>query len=242
MSASPHRRPDEHRPLVSVVVPVHNCQRYLTQALRSVLDQTYRHLEVVVVDDGSTDGTPEILGRMSHPALRSIRHSHAGTAAALNRGIEETDGALVSFLDADDLWTPTKLALQVAALARDRQLDLVFGHLRQFHSPELTAAQRATIACTARPIPGVHRGTMLIRREVLVGVGPFSSAWRVCEFVDWYARAMALGLRSVVLPDVVMLRRLHSSNSTLSAPETRVEYVRIARAALHRRRAAGRMG
>jgi GT2 family glycosyltransferase len=145
-------------------------------------------------------------------------------------------GAFLAFLDADDLWTREKLELEMAAFAGNPQLDLVFGHVRQFHSPELSEQERASIACPPDPVPGLSKGTMLIRRESFLRVGPFDTAWRVGDFVDWYARAKERGLAAEMLPDVVMLRRLHAHNATRREHDERVDYVRVARAALSRRR------
>jgi glycosyltransferase involved in cell wall biosynthesis len=228
-------------PQVSVVIPVRDGERYLGDAVASVQAQTVRQVEVIVVDDGSHDATPDVI-RELEPAVRAVRQERAGPGAAVNRGVELARGAFLAFLDADDLWLPQKLELQLAALAREPELDLAFGHVRQFHSPDLGGDERAAIACPPEPLPGLSRGTMLIRRESFRRVGPFSTEWRVGEFVDWYARATECGLAVEVLSDVVMLRRLHAGNKTLMAPEARVEYARIARAALHRRRRSPQAG
>jgi glycosyltransferase involved in cell wall biosynthesis len=215
--------------LVSVVVPVRDGEAYLGEALRSVLAQTYSRLDPIVVDDGSRDGTPDVLAGFGD-AVRGVRQKPAGTAAAVNRGIALARGSLLAFLDADDLWTPQKLALQTAALANDPRLDLVFGQVRQFRDPDLP---------TAPPVPGLSKGTMLIRRESFERVGSFDTSWRIGDFVDWYARATEHGLVSEMLPDVVMLRRIHTGNSTSRDPGALVDYARVARAALDRRRARG---
>jgi glycosyltransferase involved in cell wall biosynthesis len=224
-------------PRLSVVIPVRDGARYLRAAVDSVRAQTVRELELIVVDDGSEDATPELI-RALDPPVRGVRQEPAGVAAALNRGVELARGDLIAFLDADDLWVPRKTEVQLAALAADPALHMVFGHVRQFPSPELTASERAAIARSPEPMPGLSKGTMLIRREALARVGPFATEWRVGDFVDWHARATELGLKAAMLPDVVMLRRLHGSNNTREAAAAHVDYVRIARAALARRRAA----
>ncbi len=218
-----------------MIVPVFNGERYLAEALRSVRSQSYSELELIVVDDGSTDSTPDILRAMGD-RLHCVRRPHRGLAAALNQGVELARGAFLSFLDADDLWIPGKLALQVAAFEREPQLDLVFAHVRQFHSPELTAAERAAIVCPERPMRGISTGTLLIRRDAFDRVGPFDTDWMIGEFMDWYARATEAGLRATVLPEVVMLRRLHAHHTRAGARAEGLDYARIARAALRRRR------
>jgi glycosyltransferase involved in cell wall biosynthesis len=221
--------------LVSVIIPVRDCERYLAEAVGSVLDQSFEDVDLIVVDDGSEDATPDVLSALG-PSVRSVRQEPAGTAAALNRGVELARGAFLAFLDADDLWTPRKLERQMALLASNPELDLALGHVRQFHSPELSEQQRAAIACPPGSAPGLTKGTMLVRRESFSRVGAFDTTWRLGEFIDWYARATEYGLASEMLPDVLMLRRLHGRNTTLREPEARVDYTRVVRAALSRRR------
>ena len=227
---------------VGVVIPVRDGERYLAETIRSVLAQTLSPADVVVVNDGSADATATVLREFSD-AVRAVHQAPAGAAAAVNRGVDEVNGDLLAFLDADDLWDPRKLALQVAALARAPELDAVFCHIRHFVSPELSAEEHASIACPAGSSPGISRCTLLVRRSAYERVGPFDSSWVVGEFVDWWSRAVDAGVRSVVLPDVLVDRRLHSGNSAARRLEDRVDYTRIARAALHRRRfrAAGRI-
>jgi glycosyltransferase involved in cell wall biosynthesis len=104
-------------PLVSVIIPTFNRARVVTRAIDSVLGQTYRPVEVMVVDDGSTDGTPEVL-KSYGDAIVSVVQANAGPAAARNRGIRESRGDLVAFLDSDDMWLAAKLQRQVDLLQR----------------------------------------------------------------------------------------------------------------------------
>jgi glycosyltransferase involved in cell wall biosynthesis len=229
-------------PLISVVVPVHNHELYVRQAVESILGQTYEALQVIVVDDGSTDGTPSVLATLSEAAatadsrreLRVVRQRQTGRVQALNRGVDLATGSMLAFLDADDLWMPDKLKRQAKALATAGPSALVFGWVRQFHSPELTAAQRARIACPG-PGPGISRCTMLCYRETFARVGHFDPGLRLGEFLDWYARAKALGMCTSVLEVVVLLRRLHTSNSTRGDTDLR-EYARVLARARQRAR------
>jgi glycosyltransferase involved in cell wall biosynthesis len=195
-------------PDVGVVIPVRDGERYLAETIRSVLAQTLSPADVVVVDDGSADATAAVL-RGFAGRVRAVHQGRAGAAAAVNRGVDEVKGNLLAFLDADDLWDPHKLALQVAALARDPELDAVFCHISQFVSPELSAQECASIACPVGPHPGISRCTLLIRRSAYEHVGSFDGSWAVGEFVDWWSRAVDADVTSIVLSEVLVHRRLH---------------------------------
>lgn len=221
---------------VTVVIPARNAEAYLGEALESVVGQTLPVEEVIVVDDGSVDGTAAVADSFDGP-VRCIRQSASGVGAALNRGVDEASTELLAFLDADDLWSKDKNELQVAALAAADGPDMVFGHVRHFQSPELTAAERDRVLLPAGLAPGYCKGTMLIHRESFRRAGPFATQWRTGEFVDWYARALDAGLRSALLPQAVMSRRLHADNTGLQIPAAQGDYTRVLKAILDRRRA-----
>jgi glycosyltransferase involved in cell wall biosynthesis len=225
-----------NKPLVSVMIGVYNGAPYLAEAIESVLAQSYRPLELVVVDDGSTDGSSDI-ARSYGDSLRYAYQENRGMGAGRNHALRLAAGELFTFLDADDRFVPDKLERQLEALRADPELDLVFGHVREFVSPELTAEQRKTIRPPAPPSPWRAPNLMLIWRESFVRVGPFDEALRVGISVEWYARALEAGLRSHMLPDVVLERRLHLDNNGLRQSESRKQYLHVLKAALDRRRA-----
>jgi glycosyltransferase involved in cell wall biosynthesis len=218
------------------MIAARNAEPYLGEAINSVLAQTLPPEEVIVVDDGSTDGTAVVAEGYGDP-VHCVRQSPSGLGAALNRGLEHAHGDFMAWVDADDLWLPEKQALQMRALTEDAQLDLVFGHVRHFHSPELTAGERSSIALPEGLRAGISRGAMLIRREALERVGRFDTRWTLGDFLDWYARAVDAGLRSAVLPEVVLSRRLHSDNSGIRERDSRSDYARALKVVLDRRRA-----
>ncbi|MDF2765542.1 MAG: glycosyltransferase family 2 protein, partial [Rhodospirillales bacterium] len=115
-------------PLVSVVIPAFNAERFLARTLDSVSRQTYSALEIIVVDDGSLDGTAGIVRQQAalDPRVRLIRQENAGVAAARNRGIAESDGCFVAPLDADDLWHPQKIELQLRRFEERPSAGLVY--------------------------------------------------------------------------------------------------------------------
>jgi glycosyltransferase involved in cell wall biosynthesis len=224
-------------PLVSVMIGAYNAAPYLGEAIESVLGQDYEPLELIVVDDGSTDGTADVARSFTQAKL--IQQENGGNGAARNRAVENASGKLYAFLDADDRFTPGKLSLQKAALDADPGLDMVFGHVREFFSPELDEETRAGLRPPApEAMPWTAPNLMLVRRESFERVGPFTTAVRVGVTVDWFARAQEAGLRHTILPEVVLERRLHTQNNGLRESASRSQYLEVIRQAMERRRAA----
>ena len=226
------------RPLVSCVVPVHDGERFLGEALDSVLEQTYEPLEIVVVDDGSTDGTAEVAAGYGE-AIRYFHQENAGPSAARNRGVEASRGELIAFLDADDLWVPEKTATQVRALRERPELDFCVGHVRNFWIDELAEeAERLKGAGGDRAMPGYVTGTLLARRSLFdEQVGLFDPDLAHGDATDWFVRCRAEGVRGELLSDVLLRRRIHESNrSRTLADHSRDEFLRLLKAQLDRRR------
>lgn len=223
------------------MIPVFNGERYLRAAIESALAQTHPAAEIIVMDDGSTDGTATVAHSFGDK-VRYHRHDHAGIVPTRNAAVQYARGPWLAFLDADDLWLPEKLSRQFAAIQTDPTLEMVFGHLLQFVSPELDAAARAALQCPATPESGWHCGTMLVRKEVFARVGLFNPQWRAGEFIDWHTRAQEKGVRMQMLPDVVMHRRLHLTNTMRQQKATTQDYTLILKQMLDRRRAAAKEG
>jgi glycosyltransferase involved in cell wall biosynthesis len=222
---------------VSAVIAVCDGERYLAAAIESALAQTVPPDEILVVDDGSTDGTAAI-ARGFGGIGRCLQGSHAGLSATLNRGIEAARGQHLAFLDADDLWLPEKLAIQTRALAADPGLEAVFGHVEQFVSPDVAPEARPALPEAMRVAPGYFTGALLIRAAAVRRAGPFDPQWQVGNFVDWYLRAQEAGVRDAMLPEIVLRRRLHADNMGVRERESRRAYARILKHALDRRRAS----
>ena len=222
------------RPLISTIVPVYNGERYLAAALESALGQRYRPIELVVVNDGSTDGSAEV-SRKYAGQVRYFHQPHAGAGRARNAGVDLATGAYFAFLDADDLWPPDRLERQMEALDADGSLDIVYGQMQQFISPELPDAVKARLRCPLGNMPSRLPSTMLIRRDAFFRVGYFGLT--IGEAVDWAMRATELGVNSTMLSALVLKRRVHATNRSMLTRETRSEYVKYVKASLDRRRA-----
>jgi len=225
----------ESMPFISVIVPVYNCEDYLAEAINSVLNQHYPRIEIIVVDDGSTDGSAEAAKHFQSKA-RYVYQPRSGAGAARNRGIGLSKGQYLAFLDSDDIWEENKLTYQMEAFHDDPDLDIVFGHVKQFYSPELDESIKRKIYCPAEKMPGYYTGAMLIKRASFVRVGLFESSLKIGEFMDWYLKAKECGLKSIVLPDIVAKRRIHGANQSIHEKQYQSDFVKILKKSLDRRR------
>jgi len=219
---------------VSVIIPAFNAARFLRAAIESVLFQSVAAQEIIVVDDGSSDPTLNV-AKSFGDRLKVFSRPHLGGSQALNFGIENAAGEAIAFLDADDLWARDKLQLQMAALGRDDALEAVFGHVVQFIG-EAPREQGPSNDLESRKQPGAVKSAMLVRAPALRRVGLFDRGFKTADFPEWYARAVSLNLRSLMLSEVVAFRRIHETNtSRIKRAELYSDYLKLARAAINRR-------
>ncbi len=163
-------------PLISVIIPAYNNGQYLLEAIQSVLAQDYPNIELIVIDDGSTDDTRQLLDACAD-SLTWQYQENAGIAGARNAGYRLARGDFIAFLDADDVYTPGRLRLQMSAFDDEPALDCVQGHMQQFVSPELPVDFAQGIrGQTAAVIPAPLASTTLIRRTAYDRVGPWDQA------------------------------------------------------------------
>lgn len=219
---------------ISVVIPVYNGARHLAAAIESVLRQTVPVLEVIVVDDGSTDHSADIARRFGDQVCL-LNQPNSGAAVARNFGIQHAQGNFLAFLDADDLWSERKLEWQLRALKEPPYPEVVYGMAEEFYSDELDDTAKRSIRPLKSIQPAHVAGAMLISSENFHRVGFFNPELRIAETVEWFARARELQLKEVVIPEVVLQRRIHSSNSGLRI--SKMEYVRVIKESLDRRSA-----
>jgi len=224
-------------PLISCVVPVFNGERYLGEALDSILAQTYRPLEIIVVNDGSTDGTEAIAGRYGDQ-IRYFGQQNAGPAAARNRGLSAMLGDFVAFLDADDLWHREKLERQMTCFGARPELDYCVTHIQNFWVPELREEEeKFRDHRIRRPAPGYITATLLARRIVFERVGKFNTSVKYGDAAEWFLRAKENRAVGELLPDVLTYRRLHQANRTrLQGAASREQFLKIVKDSLDRRR------
>jgi glycosyltransferase involved in cell wall biosynthesis len=204
-------------PRVSVVIPAYNCERYIGESVQSVLDQTYHDLEVIVVDDGSTDSTAGVVCDMTDCRIRLIRESNGGQASARNSGIRIACGELIAFNDGDDVWAPNKLELQIAHLDAHSDLGCVYCLIENFWDDGTVGSSgfqrklRGWVFPEMLEDPFICTQQALIPRKVLDECGPFDETFRMAGQSLLFLR-LAMRYPIDYIDQVLVWRRRHEQN------------------------------
>ena len=218
--------------LVSVIMPAYNEEAFIAEALGSVLAQTHQPLEIIVVDDGSSDRTAEITA--AHD-VHVLRRTHQGPAAARNAGLSVARADYWMIFDADDVLPRDAIARQAAHLEAHPELDIVFGLTEAFVTPGEPRPSHFVAAWDTGTFPW-HASTMLARRAALDRVGLFDETLLLGEDIDWLTRAKEAGV-SIGHADHVALRyRVHAANITSNARQHRHAMLTVLRQSVRRRR------
>jgi glycosyltransferase involved in cell wall biosynthesis len=224
-------------PLVSVIVPTFNSERFLLQALDSAIAQDYRPIEIVAVDDGSTDGTWELLRRRA--GVKRIRQVHAGVSSARNMGISAATGSILAFLDSDDLWPSNRLKIAIGEFETHPEIGYILGKEIMFAEPDYRIPAWIKPDWLSTPQDASNAGVLMARRETFACVGMFNVHLESGEDTEWLVRAGETNIPMARLPEVLLCRRLHDANlSTATIASRGATLARIAREAVRRRRAA----
>jgi glycosyltransferase involved in cell wall biosynthesis len=214
---------------IGIVMPAFNAERHIADALSSLLREAALGLEIVVVDDGSTDGTAEIVKGMADrfPEIRLVRGEHRGVAAARNLGLREVlpRHPLITFLDADDLSYPARLARQAGRLGADSGVMGVIGNLQLFEEidPDNMLPRPGTWVRTVR---GISLTTLLVRREVFDQLGLIDEDFDAGEDADFILRMLEANVPYRLEDEIAVLYRRHETNMTS-------DHVRVRRGFLH---------
>ncbi len=223
-------------PLVSVVMAVRNGDRFLREAIDSVLQQTYRPMEIVLVDGQSTDGTAEIA--CSYPEIRYILQKTLGVAEAYNLGVESSAGELIGFLSHDDLWPPDKLTLQAAFLTEHPEADCVVARVKFFLEPGCAFPPSLRENLLEGDHPLRIPETLLARRRVFDRVGLFDTEIRAAEDMDWFARAADMGVAIALIDKVLLHKRIHDRNTSVQTDKNMQSMFDLLRRSASRKRKA----
>ncbi len=222
------------QPAISVITIVRNGERYLAQALQSILDQSYPVHELIVVVGQSHDRTAAVV--RSFPSVCVIKQQNHGLANARNLGLQAAKGKFIAFLDHDDLWTPDKLRKQVYELLAHPELMYVCGLVQRFVDPDSLPAADNQIAGMGLPVSGRTPGALLARRNTFECVGDFDPAYRIACDSDWFVRADDCNLSWKMLSHVVLHKRIHGGNISNSRKTYRQEWLHVLRRSVNRKR------
>ncbi len=219
--------------LVSVIIPVYNGADFLADAVASIGRQNYGPLEIIIVDDGSTDGTAGLSARLGAD-VRYVYQRNSGPASARNKGLEIASGEIIAFLDVDDIWPVDKLALQTACILKNPNLDVVLGRIqvvRLAGSPETDLS-----IDSGSPLTNVLLGSALFRKSAFDKVGNFDETLRYSEDHDWFLRAREAGIEMTVIDHITLYYRLHGKNMTRDKNAGCFQLTRVLKKSLDRRR------
>ena len=231
--ASSARPADGAWPTVSVIVPAYNVAPYLREALESALEQTVAPHEIVVVDDGSTDGTRAVADAVAreHPLVRVIQQDNGGPAVARNTAIEVATGEFLAFFDADDVMMPDRLEQQVGYLLGHPEVGLVIGAVQLITEPgaKFDAAFLRHEVGAQEHADGINIMAMTARARLFEDLGMFDPSYRLSEDYHWLVRAYTRDVTIALVPRVVMRRRLHHSNISRDVDDVRHQMFRVLR-------------
>jgi hypothetical protein len=222
------------RPLLTAIIPVYNGAGFLAHAVSSVLAQGYPAIEIIVVDDGSTDDLGAAV-RSLPVDVRCFRQENAGAAAARNRGIRDASGELLAFLDVDDLWPEGALDSLVGVLLEHPDVDVVHGRAQVTRLTTYDAPGEY-LGSPSESFP-YYLGAGVYRRRAFERVGVFDADLRFSEDSDWFTRAASRGLNIVEMDEVTLLVRRHDANITRGKSLPDLDLLRLFKKAIDRRRA-----
>ena len=218
---------------ISVIIPVYNGARYIATALDSVFSQNYNDIEVIVVNDGSTDNSENIIKLYN---IRYLKQENMGVAVARNNGIKLSKGEFLAFLDQDDVWLPEKLSLQFNQFINQKNLGYLLSHQilhleNGFAKPHWLKSEQLN-----QPIIGYLPSTLMVRTEIFKKIGYFNDKFDIGSDSEWFFRAKELNIEMKIMPEVLVKRLIHSSNQSHSVGNSHMELLRIVKQTLTKKR------
>jgi glycosyltransferase involved in cell wall biosynthesis len=228
------RRNAGDEPLVSVVIPTYNCERFIAEAVESVRRQEYEPSEIIIVDDGSTDGTLSCVKGLGED-IRYVYQANKGPAAARNRGITMSRGEVIAFLDADDYWPANKLKIQMERMNGNPEIEVVLGRIKC--TGLLTEEDRKIRFESAdNTMISICLGSGVFRKSVFDRVGLFDESLRHYEDHDWFLRAREKYISMIILSDVTLYNRRNEYSMSQRKTRNDPSMIQILKKSLDRRR------
>jgi cellulose synthase/poly-beta-1,6-N-acetylglucosamine synthase-like glycosyltransferase len=220
--------------IVSVITVVKNGGRYLAEAIKSILSQTYKSYEIIVIDGQSTDNTEKIA--KSFPQVRYIRQSSQGLANARNTGIEAAEGELIAFLDHDDLWAQNKLSTQVQHLVNHPVSQYTITWMKFFLEPGCSLRPGFKPASLEHAQIGYTPSALVARKSLLPLIGQFNPDFTIGCDVDWFKRARSSYISMAVIPGVLLYKRIHNTNLSSNVQVNKRELFAIVKQSIEHQR------
>jgi len=222
---------------ISVIIPVFNGERFIAEAIQSVLDQKYEPLEIIVIDDGSTDGTKKVVELFDEKIIL-ISQTNQGVASARNAGLKKATGDLIAFLDADDIWVNNKLFLQTHILKENPEIDVVFGML--LHTDFLSYEElKLMVPQKEKGVLAISLGSLVIRKCVFDKTGFFDEEMILGEDIDWFTRMREAGTHVIVHKEIVQFYRKNPLSLTSDKAMNQLYRLKTYKKSLDRRRKTG---
>lgn len=197
---------------VSVIIPVYNGEDFLAEAIQNIQKQNYQPLEIIVIDDESTDNTAKIAAQFKD-TIRYIYQTNSGPSAARNQGIKIAQGNIIAFLDVDDLWSDNALQLQLECLAANPSIGIIQGLIQEMHlDSSITDEDKLIFKPYSQPYYSVNLGSGIYRKSVFEKVGLFNEKFSDNEDTEWFFRAWKNDISKYFLNKVTLVYRKHNTN------------------------------
>ncbi|MBP1745881.1 MAG: glycosyltransferase [Deltaproteobacteria bacterium] len=223
-----------HLFFVSAIIPVYNGGAFLREAVESIRQQDYEPLEIIIVDDGSTDNTKEVAAGFGKE-VRYVYQPNSGLPATRNKGLKMARGNVIAFLDVDDLWSKDKLKIQNPLLKESPFTEIVLGHTQILMLTGIIDGKH-TFKEWSDPVLAMSVCSTVFRRSVFDKVGLFDETQRYGDDWDWFMRARELGVEMVIHKEVIHLYRRHGQNMTNQQALNNHYFIRLLKKSLDRRR------
>jgi glycosyltransferase involved in cell wall biosynthesis len=222
---------------VSVIIPTYNSEKYISSAVKSVLNQTHHNFELIIVDDGSVDNTQEIINSFNDQRIKYIYQENSGVAVARNTGIENSSGEHIAFLDADDIWVPEKLQIQLDIISERNDVCMIYSAIEMFytgndrtkiikynHDDNNFVEKLITDPFKSIPYPS----TVILKRSCIDKAGTFNPEFKTGEDWDLWLRLSELGkCRYVNQPLVKKLTHNESITNSLDLKSTEEYHIKL---------------
>lgn len=221
-------------PLVSVILPVYNGATFLRETIESVLTQTYKYFELIVVDDGSTDDSKEII--QSYPEAQYVYQTNQGVPFARNAGVQNSNGQYLCFIDQDDLWLPEKLEKQIQAFRAQPELGYCITRQVFYLSPDVPRPAWCPEDWLDKPLAGYSPSTFMITRSLFEQKGAFDTGLLTGSDTEFFFKLKDEMVAFLQLDEVLVKKRVHSLNQSTAREALRRDIMETVRRSIHRQR------